>query len=286
MIDLHLHTTASDGALSPAELVACAQGAGLTTIAVTDHDTMGAVPELAVLTREAGLGFVPGIEVTTLWRGRDIHLLAYFLDWRSPRVAELLSSQCQARAVRARRIGERLRTLGAPLDIDGLISTADLRAIGRPAIARALVEAGHVPSVQAAFDSFLAEGASAWVTHVAEAPREIIRFIDEEGGIASFAHPGVTRQDDLLDELAISGLHAVEVYHPEHSADDTARYLTFARKRGLLVTGGSDYHGETGRRTDGFGSVVLPDDEFQRILARQKSVTSSGVLDPNQRSCP
>jgi predicted metal-dependent phosphoesterase TrpH len=286
MIDLHLHTTASDGALSAAELVARAQDKGLTTIAVTDHDSMAAVPELEALTREAGLDFVSGIEITTLWGGRDVHVLAYFLDWRSPRVAGLLSTQGRARTERARRIGDRLKTLGVALDVEELITAIDPRAIGRPAIAKALVDAGYVPDVQAAFDEFLAHGAAAWVTHVAEAPHDIIRFIEGEGGLASFAHPGVTAQDELLDELAGDGLHAVEVYHPEHSADDTARYLAFARRRGLLVTGGSDYHGEHGRRPEAFGSVVLPDDEFRRMLARQKARPSAGALNSPERPRP
>ncbi len=171
------------------------------------------------------------------------------------------------RAGRARRIGERLRRLGAPLDIDALVEEAEGRAIGRPDIARALVEAGHVPSVEAAFERFLADGAPAAVTHVAGTPHEVIAMITAEGGIASFAHPGVTRDDRLLEDLAGSGLHAVEVYHPDHSPDETARYLALARARGLLVTGGSDFHGDYGHRSGSLGEMSLPAEEFERICA-------------------
>jgi predicted metal-dependent phosphoesterase TrpH len=270
MIDLHLHTTASDGALAPAELVARAKAVGLTTISVTDHDTMGAAAEVEGLARDAGLDFVPGIELTTVWRGSDVHLLGYFLDWQSPRIQAFLSSRSEARRERAHRIGERLQALGMPLDIDALIAAADIQSVGRPLIARALVDAGLVASIDEAFDRFLGEGAPACVQHLAETPRAMIEFVEAEGGLVSFAHPGVTNQDDLLAELSGQGLHGVEAYHPEHSKEETARYLAFARERGLLVTGGSDYHGDNGSRRSAFGSVVLPRDEFDRLLARRK----------------
>ncbi len=283
MIDLHLHTTASDGALSPADLVVLAKASGLSTIAVTDHDTMSAVPELQELSREAELTLVPGIEMTSVWHGRDIHVLGYFLDWRSPRMTEFFAARSGERVGRARRIGERLRRLGAPLDIDALVEEAAGRAIGRPDIARALVEAGHVPSVQEAFDRFLADGAPAAVMHVAETPHEVVALIDAQGGIASFAHPGVTKQDGLLEELAGAGLHAVEVYHPDHSAEDTARYLALARAHGLLVTGGSDFHGEDGHRAVALGDVTLPAREFDRLCTKRRTTGGAHASSPQTR---
>ncbi len=283
MIDLHLHTTASDGAWSPSELVARAEAAGLATIAVTDHDTMAAVPEVEAFAREAGLGFVPGIEITSVWSGRDVHLLAYFLDCRSARVDAFLSARAGARTERALRIAERLEALGAPLDVDALFSSADLRSIGRPAIARALVDAGHVPTTEAAFDQYLAAGAPAWVQHAAGTPHDVIAFVREEGGLVSFAHPGVTDQDELLDELGRNGLHAVEAYHPEHDRAATARYLAFARDRGLAVTGGSDCHGDETHRAAAFGSVTLSAAEFERFSALRGSHPSVDAAAPGQR---
>ncbi len=267
MIDLHLHTTASDGTLSPAELVTRAKAAGLTTIGVADHDTMAAVPELEALTREAGLDFVPGIEITAVWNAKDIHILGYFLDCRARALAGFLDEQRDDRERRAREIGTKLAALGAAIDMERLVHEAMGRTIARPIIARALVAAGHVRDVQEAFDRYLAEGQPAYSGRIGATPRQVIDLIAREGGISAFAHPGVTKQDGLLSDLAGQGLRAVEVYHTEHSPDETSRYLAFARERGLLVTGGSDFHGDGVYRAVGLGTVGLPADDFDQLRA-------------------
>ena len=271
MIDLHAHTTASDGRSTPRELVNRAVEVGITTLAVTDHDTMAAVAETAALAAAAGLGFVPGIEITSVSRGKDAHVLGYFLSPEAPGLSELIADQRRRRVERAREIGRRLEQMGAPIDVDALLASAGERsgkAIARPQIAQALIAAGHVATVAEAFDRFLGENCAAYVPHTGAAPAEVVRLIVAGGGIASLAHPGHLKQDDVIPELVDAGMAALEVYHSSHDEPATAHYLQIARRHSLAVTGGSDYHGEGVRRAEFFGVVNLPDHEFAAFLKR------------------
>ena len=271
MIDLHAHTTASDGRSTPRELVDRARAVGITTLAVTDHDTMAAVPEAAALAASAGLGFVPGIEITSVSRGKDAHVLGYFLSPDAPGLSQLITDQRRRRVERAREIGRRLEQMGAAIDVDALLATAGERsgkAIARPQIAQALIAAGHVATVAEAFDRFLGETCAAYVPHTGASPTEVVRLIVAGGGIASLAHPGHLKQDDVIPELVDAGMAALEVYHSSHDEAATAHYLQIARRHSLAVTGGSDYHGEGVRRAEFFGVVHLPEDEFVGFLRR------------------
>jgi predicted metal-dependent phosphoesterase TrpH len=271
VIDLHAHTTASDGRSTPRELVDRARAVGVTTLAVTDHDTMAAVPEVAALAAAAGLGFVPGIEITSVSRGKDAHVLGYFLSPEAPGLSELITDQRRRRVERAREIGQRLEQMGAPIDVDALLATAGERsgkAIARPQIAQALITAGHVATIAEAFDRFLGENCAAYVPHTGASPAEVVRLIAAGGGIASLAHPGHLKQDDVIPELVEAGMAALEVYHSSHDETATAHYLQIARRHSLAVTGGSDYHGEGVRRAEFFGVVNLPEDEFVGFLRR------------------
>jgi len=271
VIDLHAHTTASDGRSTPRELVDRARAVGVTTLAVTDHDTMAAVPETAALASAAGLGFVPGIEITSVSRGKDAHVLGYFLTPDAPGLSELITDQRRRRVERAREIGQRLEQMGAPIDVDALLATAGERsgkAIARPQIAQALIAAGHVATIAEAFDRFLGETCAAYVPHTGASPAEVVRLIAAGGGIASLAHPGHLKQDDVIPELVEAGMAALEVYHSSHDETATSHYLQIARRHSLAVTGGSDYHGEGVRRAEFFGVVHLPEDEFVGFLRR------------------
>lgn len=268
MIDLHLHTTASDGLASPAELVSRARRAGITAMGIADHDTLAAVPALAGLTREAGLGFVPGLEITAVWEGADVHVLAYFVDPQSQRLSEFLKDQRADRLRRARLIGANLCALGVPVDVEGLIAGCGARVVSRPLLARAMVDAGHVPDVPAAFDRYLGEGREAYVARIGATPFEVVALVCAEGGITSLAHPGVSGFDDLIPDLAAAGLGALEARHPDHAPADTERYLTMAGRLGLAISGGSDYHGERSHHADGLGSVGLSPHEFAAFCER------------------
>lgn len=271
MIDLHLHTTASDGRSSPDALVAEAAAAGVETLAVTDHDTVAAVPLVRAAARRSGLGFVAGIEVTAVDRGRDIHILGYFLDETHADFAAFLVAQRASRRDRVLAILRRLETLGLAVDEAPIIAaTASTtgRAVGRPLIAKALVAAGHARDVADAFDRYLAEGQPAFVPRVGPAPRDVIEQIDRAGGIASLAHPAKLNDEDLVGAIIAAGLPAIEVFHPDHDEAATTRYLGLAATLALLVTGGSDYHGPGSGRTDGLGRVGLPADRYDDLVAR------------------
>jgi hypothetical protein len=265
MIDLHLHTTASDGTDTPAELARACREAAVTTMAVTDHDTTAALQDAAREAERARITFVPGIEITAAWRGSDVHVLGYFVDPESAPLKLFLDAQFADRVRRARAIGDRLAALGVPVDIDALLSRLNGQPLLRPHIAGALVEAGHVANGVEAFDRYIGEGKPAYAARQGATPAEVIEVIRRAGGISSMAHPGVTRQEDLIPELAAAGLDALEAYHTDHSADDTARYLALARRLGLAVTGGSDFHGSRSEHSNGFGRVCLPDHDFAAL---------------------
>ena len=273
MIDLHLHTTASDGRLTPAELVDRAAQVGLTVISVTDHDTVKAVDEATVLASQRGIRVVPGIEVTAVEAGRDVHLLAYFVDHRDEPLLAFLSSQRGLREERAREIGRRLAACGVPIDLDALIERARSipgKTIARPSIARALVRAGHVASIQEAFDRWLASGQPAFVPRIGPTPFDVLGIVHGARGIVSFAHPGVTKKDHLLAPLAAAGLDAIEIHHSDHLPEVREHYRTVARALDLATSGGSDFHGYGETRAT-LGLVHLPIDEFAALEARAES---------------
>ena len=269
MIDLHLHTTASDGLLSPAALVSRAAAAGLTVIAVTDHDTVGGLAEAI----DAGLArrvrVVAGIEITAVENGTDVHVLGYFIDPASPALGAFLQAQRDDRTRRVREMGERLRALGVPLDVEALLAPAasGTRSIGRPAIADALVASGHAADRNDAFARLLGRGKPGFVPRRGVPATAVIDTIHAAGGIASLAHPGIMDDDPLVEALAPGGLDAIEVWHSDHSPDQQEHYRALAARLGLARSGGSDFHGDGVHRACQLGGVVLPESEFARLEA-------------------
>ncbi len=269
MIDLHLHTTASDGMCSPEQLVREASAAGLTTLAVTDHDTTAAVADTAAASAAAGITLVPGIEITAMEAGRDVHILAYFIDPSHEGLQAFLAHARASRLERVAKIAGRLAELGAPIDVSPLLAGAasrNGRSIGRPQIARALVAAGHAADTNDAFDRWLARGRPGFVPRSGASPEQVIAIIHEAGGLASLAHPVLAQCDARIPELRAAGLDALEAYHPEHDGATGDRYLSMARELGLLVTGGSDYHGDPAHGLSP-GTITLPAQEWERLSA-------------------
>ena len=269
MIDLHLHTTASDGDLSPGDVVSRAWHAGLRTIAITDHDTIAGVAEAQHAGEALGVRVIAGVEVTAVQDGRDVHVLAYFVDPASTGLLTFLSGQRADRTSRIREMAGRLEGLGMPIDADALLEPyagGTGRAVGRPAIARALVDAGYVPTTAAAFDTLIGSRGPAFVPRRGACADAVIEVIHAAGGVASLAHPVLLRRDTLIARIA-ARLDALEVYHPDHSPTDVERYRGLANQYGLAVSGGSDFHGDTrGPRTT-LGTVMLPVHEFDRLAA-------------------
>lgn len=272
-----MHTTASDGLCSPQDVVRQCRDAGLRVFSVTDHDTVEAVEEVAAAADAEGLTAVPGIEVTAVWNGRDVHILGYFIDAGSPRLRTFLQTQRQQRIDRARAMAERLAALDMPIDIEAVLAPAREqpgRAVGRPWIARAMVSAGHVESVQEAFERWLGLGRPAFMPRRGASPAEAIRAIDDARGIASLAHPGLLKHDELIPGMIDAGLAALEAYHSEHDEATIAHYLTMAESHGLAVSGGSDFHGGGAHGVAAPGAVRLPPERFEQLKARAQNAQS------------
>jgi 3',5'-nucleoside bisphosphate phosphatase len=268
VIDLHLHTTASDGRSAPDALVREAAAAGVHTLAVTDHDTVAGLAEATAAAHRAGLTIVPGIEVTAVDAGRDVHILGYFFDPAHPDLVSFLSDQRADRRRRIIEMLEKLADIGAPVELPALpAGEGSGRALGRPLLARALVEAGYARNVQDAFDQFLAHGRPAFVERRGASPAEVVALLARAGGVASVAHPGKQRLEATVRALAGDGLAAVEVFHPDHDGQDVERYLQIAKECDLLVTGGSDHHGPGSGREAALGRVGLPAEDFDRLVA-------------------
>ena len=245
-VDLHTHTTASDGTYTPAELVREAARRGVRVLAVTDHDSVDAIaPAILAAQAHAPLEVVPGIELNTDEPGGEVHVLGYFLDHGAGWLQDLLREFRQERAARVHRIADRLAALGHPIDAEEVLALVQEGSAGRPHVAQAMVRRGYVGTVREAFDRFLAAGKPAYVPHRKVTSREACEIIRRAGGLAVVAHPGFHQDPEaMIRELAGAGLlDGVECYYAEHSPEQTARFLGLCRELGLVPTGGSDFHG-------------------------------------------
>lgn len=269
MIDLHLHTSASDGLLRPADLVTRAAHAGLRVISVTDHDTTAGLDEARAEAAARGLRLIDGIEITAVDDGRDVHVLGYFIDPRHEALRSFLEAQRSDRVRRVREIADRLAELGAPIDPEPLMKRGleAGQSVGRPHVASALIAAGHVQTWDEAFDRYLGQGKPAFVPRRGAAPAVVVAVIRAAGGVASLAHPGLTGIDPLIPGLVEAGLGALEVRHSEHDAETEARYREMARVLGLATTGGSDFHGDHGHgeHASPLGTAMMTGDELARL---------------------
>lgn len=260
--------------------MARASAAGLTTISVTDHDTVAAINEVADVARGVNMRVVSGIEITAVDDGRDVHMLGYFFDPASASLAGVLEKQRALRVSRVREIGAKLATLGMVVDVEAVLLAAAARpgsSVGRPQVARELVRAGYVTSVQDAFEKWLATGRPAFIPRTGPSPAAIVDAIHQAGGIASMAHPAVTRRDELIGPLVESGMDAIEVYHSDHTPEDQQQYRLIAHRYGVLVSGGSDFHGEdpvmnpNRTRRAVLGVVSLPAEAFAALEQQASS---------------
>lgn len=249
-LDLHLHTIHSDGSCTPTEVVNMAHQAGVTALAITDHDIMTGVVEAMEAGQQCGIEIIPGVEISSLSGNSELHILGYFLDRQDPDLLARLKTLRDGRHLRNPRIIERLQTLGIDITYDEVRALAGSDSVGRPHIARALMDKRVVASAKEAFDRFLAEGKPAYVPRDLPSPAEAICWIKAARGLAVLAHPTwvkVAEQPlvDLVRQLKADGLDGVEVYYSTHAARQTREYLSLAQQLGLLVTGGSDFHGLT-----------------------------------------
>lgn len=242
-VDLHIHSTYSDGSLSIREIVEIASAKQLAAVALTDHDCISGVPELMELADRIGLEVVPGVEVSSLHDKSDVHILGYYFDIRHPVLIRRLDEIRQIRIERARQIVERLNAHGVALRFDRVREFSRGFSLGRPHIAAALIAEEHVTTVAEAFDKYLGNHTEFYIPIQKLTPFEAIALIKEAGGLAIMAHPHVTGRDDLLETLVAAGLDGLEVYHPKMPYTAFRNYRQFCHKHNLLETGGSDSHG-------------------------------------------
>lgn len=241
-VDLHMHSTASDGSLAPADVVAAALRAGLAAIALTDHDTVDGIAEAQHAGELLGVRVVAGVELSAIDDGEEIHVLGLHLT-HPEHIAAALDELKETRRARARETVERLNALGIPVTLEAVFAIAGDGAVGRPHVAKALVAGGWARDFREAFDRWLGNGKPACVEKRTVTFAEAARLIHESGGLSVYAHPGGGASRAVLEELASLGLDAVEVLHPSHTADEIARLAKLTDELGLLPSGGSDWHG-------------------------------------------
>ncbi|NHN28466.1 PHP domain-containing protein [Paenibacillus agricola] len=247
--DLHSHTFASDGMQTPTDNVRIATEAGLGAIAITDHDTVAGVDEALTAGKELGILVVPGVEISTVSQGEDIHILGYWMDHHNEQFLKRLAELRSVRDQRNEMMLEQLNELGVPITMEEV--RASLKAskkidetLGRPHIADALLRKGHVATIAEAFDRYLGKDGAAYVNPPRIEPSTAIRWIKEAGGVPVLAHPGLYGQDELIEPLVECGLAGIEVYHADHTPAQEVHYLAIANKHQLIATAGSDFHGE------------------------------------------
>jgi len=271
-VDLHVHTTASDGLLGPVELVRAVRASQVEVFSVTDHDTVDGLDEAKGAADAADLALIAGIELSAHWGTVEFHILGYFIDPAHAALRALLHTTREARRARLHTMLSRLHAMGMRVPADDVLARAQNGNVGRPHLARALVERGFVGSADEAFDRYLGTGKPAYVPRPDVSVRDAIRVIREAGGIASLAHPGLHNRDEAIPDLVAVGLAAIEAYHPKHAFGRARRYRRIAQQHGLLITGGSDFHGvHEGDHASAPGFPCLPEADYERLLAAAKA---------------
>lgn len=280
-VDLHTHTTASDGVLSPAHLIARAAQLALGVIAITDHDSTDGVAEALVAGQRLGVEVIPGVEINTDVPGAEVHVLGYFVDHTDPTLGAALAGLREGRIGRAQRMAQKLTEMGAAVRVERILAIAGEGSVGRPHVAQALLEAGHVTSYEQAFEKYIGRHSPAYVERTKFTPSEACALIRQAGGVPVLAHPvfydryGAIKSafdlDVLLPELVAAGLMGLEVYYPRYDAVTIEYLMAIARRYLLLPTGGTDFHGIRANEPD-LGSVYVPRKVVRRLRAVRQSL--------------
>jgi len=268
MIDLHVHTRCSDGVNSPTEVIKIAKAAGIKCVAITDHDTTAGVKEAQKAGEEFGIEVIAGVEVSSFYAELPLHILGLFIDVDNEKFQKFLNEHFQARRDRIYRMVEKLNRLGVNITSDQVFVCANGAPAGRMHVSNVLVEDGVVKDVDEAFARFLRRGAPAYEGYTKSLAGEVIVAIKQAGGLSFLAHPGNVHQDTVISILKDEGLDGIEVYHCDHTPGQVAHYKNLAKNEGLLICGGSDFHGKRAGRSAKMGEVRVPDqvlDELKRV---------------------
>ncbi len=269
-IDLHSHSTASDGQYPPAEVAARAAGAGVRVWGLTDHDTVAGLEEARHAAERHGMRLVPGVELSCFLDRREVHMLGHFIDPAHPAMREFEDLLAEKRRVRLGEIVVKLAKLGVVLSEEEVVRFSGGKTFGRPHVARAMVEAGAVSSVKEAFDRYLGEGKPAYVQRYRLEAEEAVDLVTRAGGVLTLAHPGVNRIGrDELRRLRVLGLAGIEVGHPEHGPSLREKYRSLAGELDLVPTAGSDFHGEAVAPERAIGGETMADDDLAALEGRR-----------------
>lgn len=259
--DLHIHTTASDGRFTPAQIIIAAQQSGLSYIAITDHDTVDGLLQLNHLKEPIpdSLCIIPGIELSTDLPENDVHILGYHIDIFNAELRNQLEILISHRHERAKEMISKLHGLGYTITYERVLELAgNATAIGRPHIAKALVEKEYFTTISDVFIALLDKNGPAYVPHYKLTPEQVIKLIKQAGGIPVLAHPGLVGNDDIVRRVIKAGICGLEVYHPKHDENQIQKYLAMANEHHLLITGGSDFHGIPTRFPQKLGIFTIP----------------------------
>ena len=272
-IDLHIHTTASDGTCTPADTVAAAAASGVEVLGIADHDSLDGIADALEAGPPSGVTVVPAVEINTDYGETEAHVLGYFVDHTSVRLNGVLEEIRRRRVERAQEMIARLASLGIRVDEARVRELAGDGSVGRPHVARALVEAGYVQTGGEAFARYIGRGQPAYVPRYRLTPEQAVKAIRAAGGIPVLAHPGKVGDDTLVQALIEQGLEGLECFHVDHSVAHANHYIAMARQQGLVVTGGTDSHGPKSDRPVAIGAVAVPRwvwDELSQYVAAKR----------------
>jgi len=269
LVDLHIHTTASDGKYSPDVIVARAAETGLKYISITDHDTIdGITPAIKAAKSYPGLTLIPGVEISTDLADGEAHILGYFIDYASPDFQKELEKFRDSRLGRGQRMVAKLNELGIKIDWSRVQAIAGDGAIGRPHVAQAMLEKGYVKTFEEAFDKYIGHGGPAYVEREKMTPQEAVALILSAGGIPVLAHPFTVKDSEAMAAaLKEAGLIGIEAYYKDNTPAQTAAMLELAEKYSLIATGGTDYHGIDESKEVMIGGVEVPLEAAERLIA-------------------
>jgi len=270
--DLHIHSTASDGSWTPSEVVRAAKEKGFGCIALADHDTVDGIQEALESGSELGVEVIPAVEFSTLYDGGEVHILGYCVDWKDSELKARLKAVADARLNRARGMVTKLQHLGVDISWKEVMRISGGGSVGRPHIARAMLEKGYISTIGEAFTKeYIGNGGKAYVERYEMPPERAIQLTKEAGGVPVLAHPGFFKKTSRLEKedilyLVGHGLQGIEVWHTKHTEEDTSFYRGIAREMGLIMTGGSDCHGGNGDEVL-LGKIKLPYEYVENLLS-------------------
>lgn len=267
--DLHVHSSASDGAFTPSQVIRAAHDFGLSAVAIADHDTIAGLDDALREGKSLGIEVVPAVEISAIHDDKtEVHVLGYFFDHNDSKLIASLRVLTDARWERGIRMVEKLNDVGVKITVDRVKELANGGSVGRPHVARAIWESGAAGSIDSAFGKFLQENGPGYVPRYKVTPIEAMEMIVSAGGVACCAHPAKLKNEAVLIEMVNNGLKAIEVFHPDHTSATRRYFKRFAQKRNLIVTGGSDAHGYPNTSHPGIGEVTVP---YESVIALKQA---------------